>query len=56
MKLLPANGEGLKGVLAYEHGKRICSGAGVEDPEVVAVMVEGANGIFMMMNKAARTL
>ena len=41
MKLLPGDGEGLKGVLSYEFGKRICFDAGVYDPEVVSVMVEG---------------
>jgi len=56
MKLLPGDGEGLKGVLSYEYGKRICFDAGVYDPDVVSVMVEGANAIFMMMNKVAQTL
>src|SRR5208337_5000278 len=51
MKLLPGDGEGLKGVLSYEFGKRVCFDAGVYDPEVVMEMVEGAHGIFMMMMK-----
>jgi hypothetical protein len=34
MKLLPGDGEGLKGVLSYEFGKRICFDAGVHEPEV----------------------
>ena len=56
LKLLPNSGQGLKGVLSYEHGKRICFDAGVSDPEVVAVMVEGANSILAMMMKIAKTL
>ena len=42
--------------LKARYGKRICFDAGVYDPDVVSVMVEGANAIFMMMNKVAQTL
>lgn len=56
MKLLPSEGEALKGVLAYEYAKRICFDAGVHDPAVVLAMVEGANDIFSMANKIAQTL
>ena len=37
-------------------GKRICLSAGVSNPEVLVVMVEGANGILTMMMKIAKTL
>lgn len=56
MKLLPGSEEGPKGVLSYEYGKRICLDAGVYAPEVFVVMVQGANDIFMMMNRIAQTL
>ncbi len=56
MKLLPEDDGALKCVLSYEYAKRICFDAGVYDPEVVLVMVEGANAIFMMMNKIAQSL
>lgn len=55
MKLIPSD-DGLNGVLSYEYGKRVCFDAAVSDPEVVAMMVEGGNAIFMMMNKIAQTL
>jgi hypothetical protein len=56
MTLLPGVDGGLKNVLSWEFGKRICFGAGVDIPEVVLVMAEGANDIFMMMNKIAESL
>jgi hypothetical protein len=56
MKLMPGDGEGLKGVLSWEFGKRICFDAGVYGPEVVLVMVEGAEGILLMMSRIAQTL
>jgi hypothetical protein len=56
MKLLPDSDEGVKDVLSYEFGKRICFDAGVYEPEVVLVMVEGASDILAMMMKFAKTL
>jgi len=56
MKVLMGDGEGPKGFLPYEFGKRICFDAGVYDPEVVSVMVEGATSIFLMMLKIAEDL
>ena len=56
MKVLMADGEGPKGFLPYEFGKRICFDAGVYDPEVILVMVEGATSIFVMMMEIAEEL
>jgi hypothetical protein len=51
-----ADGEGPKGFLPYEFGKRICFDAGVYDPKVILVMAEGATSIFVTMVEIAEEL
>lgn len=56
MKLLAGDERVLKGVLAFEYAKRICFDAGVHNPAVHLVIQEGANSIFIMMDRVAQSL
>ena len=40
-------------VLAYEFGEKMCFSAGVQNVDVVATMISGAQSIFIMMMKIA---
>ncbi|MGA2851220.1 MAG: hypothetical protein ABSE46_19635 [Terracidiphilus sp.] len=54
---LPLSEASPKGTLFWEYAKRICQGAGVIHPEIIApIMMEGASDFFTMMLKIAPTL